>query len=242
MTQRPYEVLARFGGDSKVAGVSVRYIASVNGKEYEGDPQPLSGTDDPAFAVFAESFSAAVVAERDSLANDKATLTTNLATANATIATRDATITQHETTISARDATIETMQADATAAATAAQEAAATAAASIAELTAEKQTLTQQVATLTTEKAAVQAELDDLKASLIPGPRQITPGQLLERISPELMVKIWNSGLPIAGIACATLFTWQGFIDLDSDRLAAILKSLEDAGLLSADDVAKMKA
>lgn len=231
MTQRPYEVLARFGGDGKVAGVSVRYITTVNGKEYEGDPQPLSGTDDPAFAEFAEAFSAAVVAERDSLATDKATLTTELATANATIATRDATITQNETTIAARDATIETMQADATAAAT-----------SVAELTAEKTTLTHQAATLTTEKASVQAELDALKASLIPGPRQITPGQLLERISPELMVKIWNSGLPIAGIACATLFTWQGFIDLDSDRLAAILKSLEDAGLLSADDVAKMKA
>lgn len=80
MTERPYEVLARFGVDGKVAGVSVRHITAVNGKEYEGDPQPLSGTDDPAFSEFAEAFSAAVVAERDTLATDKTTLTQQVAT------------------------------------------------------------------------------------------------------------------------------------------------------------------
>lgn len=80
MTQRPYEVLARFGADGNVAGVSVRHITTVNGREYEGDPQPLSGTDDPEFAVFAESFAAAAVAERDSLLAEKQTLTQQVAT------------------------------------------------------------------------------------------------------------------------------------------------------------------
>lgn len=229
MTQRPYEVLARFGGDSKVAGVSVRYIASVNGKEYEGDPQPLSGTDDPAFAVFAESFSAAVVAERDSLANDKATLTTNLATANATIATRDATITQHETTIADRDATIETMQDDATVAATA-----------ISELTTEKQTLTQQVATLTSEKATVQAELDALKATLVPTATRIWPREFLRRFTNAEIVAIQLSVDPGVIIARTHLQTAVSLIDLTLPETQQLVGLLVLAGIIDSGRAAEV--
>jgi hypothetical protein len=67
MTNRPYELLARFAPDGTVAGVSVRTITTVGGRDYESDPLPLSNTSDPVFVAFAEQFSADVVAERDSL-------------------------------------------------------------------------------------------------------------------------------------------------------------------------------
>ncbi len=74
MTTRPYELLVRFNQAGNVVGVSVRSITTVNGRDYEGDPEPLSGASDPAFTQFAEQFAAAIVAERDQLASDKAGL------------------------------------------------------------------------------------------------------------------------------------------------------------------------
>lgn len=65
MTTRPYELLARFAPDGKVAGVSVRTITTVDGRDYESDPAPLSGATDPAFTAFAEQFASSVVSERD---------------------------------------------------------------------------------------------------------------------------------------------------------------------------------
>lgn len=62
---RPYELLARFAADGTVAGVSVRTITTVNGRDFESDPMPLAGSSDPAFAAFADQFSAAIVSERD---------------------------------------------------------------------------------------------------------------------------------------------------------------------------------
>lgn len=73
MTQAPYELLARFK-DGGVSGVSIRYLFSVGGKTIEGDPEPLAGTNDPAFSAFAEQFAAAAVAERDEIATEKAEL------------------------------------------------------------------------------------------------------------------------------------------------------------------------
>lgn len=70
MTTRPYELLARFAADGTVAGVSVRTITTVNGRDYESDPQPLNGTTDVAFSAFANQFAAAVVAERDIAVSD----------------------------------------------------------------------------------------------------------------------------------------------------------------------------
>jgi hypothetical protein len=75
MTTTPYELLARFATDGTIAGVSVRYLTTLNGKVYEGDPQPLASVDDPAFNDFADQFSAAVVAERDELAEQVGALT-----------------------------------------------------------------------------------------------------------------------------------------------------------------------
>jgi hypothetical protein len=90
MTTTPYELLARFNKNGTIAGVSVRTITTVNGRDYESDPQPLSGASDPAFAAFASQFSAAVVAERNALAADKTALTGTLATRTTELATMTA--------------------------------------------------------------------------------------------------------------------------------------------------------
>ena len=81
MTQRPYELLARFGANGSIAGIHVRTITTVDGRDYEGDPVPLASASDPAFAAFASQFSASAVAERDSLKMQLDTKTTELQTA-----------------------------------------------------------------------------------------------------------------------------------------------------------------
>jgi hypothetical protein len=67
MSTRPYELLARFGKDGIEAGVHVRTITTVNGKDYESDPIPLSDATDPIFVEFAQQFSASVIAENEKL-------------------------------------------------------------------------------------------------------------------------------------------------------------------------------
>lgn len=79
MTKTPYELLVRFDLHGNVSGVSVRYLTTVNGKVYEGDPEPLSGTTDPVFIAFAEQFSASVVSERDELQAEVVTLGNRIA-------------------------------------------------------------------------------------------------------------------------------------------------------------------
>jgi hypothetical protein len=75
MTTKPYELLARFNADGTVAGISVRTITDVNGRDYESDPIPLSAATDPAFIAFAEQFAANAVTERDLLAAQVSELT-----------------------------------------------------------------------------------------------------------------------------------------------------------------------
>jgi hypothetical protein len=65
MTTRPYELLARFAADGTVAGVSIKTITTINGRDYESDPTPLSDATDPAFKAFSEQFAASVVSDRD---------------------------------------------------------------------------------------------------------------------------------------------------------------------------------
>jgi len=88
---KPYELLARFRPDGTVAGVSVRTIETVGGRDYESDPVPLSGATDPAFTAFADQFSASAVAERDAAVASLATATASLTTVTAE---RDAALTQ----------------------------------------------------------------------------------------------------------------------------------------------------
>lgn len=93
MTTTPYELLARFKADGTVAGVSVRTLTTVNGRAREDDPEPLSDATDPAFVAFAETFSAAVVAERDALAVERDALA---ATVETLTTERDAAIANEE--------------------------------------------------------------------------------------------------------------------------------------------------
>lgn len=79
MTTRPYELLARFAADGTVAGVSVRTITTVNGRDYESDPAPLSGATDPAFVAFAEQFAADALTARDAALAQVAELTAEVA-------------------------------------------------------------------------------------------------------------------------------------------------------------------
>lgn len=74
--KKPYELLARFSPDGTISGVSVRYLTTIDGRDYESDPVPLSNAANPEFAAFADQFAAAAVAERDSLKVTLATLTT----------------------------------------------------------------------------------------------------------------------------------------------------------------------
>ena len=91
MSTRPYELLARFGTDGTVAGVSIRTITTIDGKDYESEPRPLAGVTDPAFTAFASAFSASVLAEKEALVSAHKTALdakeAALTTANATIAT-----------------------------------------------------------------------------------------------------------------------------------------------------------
>lgn len=63
MTEKPYELLVRFNPDGTTAGASVRSIVSINGKDFELDPVPLSDATDPAFTKFAEQFAASALAD-----------------------------------------------------------------------------------------------------------------------------------------------------------------------------------
>lgn len=85
MSTRPYEVLARFAADGTVAGVSVRTITTVGGRDYESDPAPLSGATDPAFVAFAEQFAASAVTDRDAALSQVAELTAEVARLTALI-------------------------------------------------------------------------------------------------------------------------------------------------------------
>lgn len=85
MTTRPYELLARFAPDGTVAGVSVRTITTINGRDYENDPTPLSGATDPAFVAFAEQFSAAAIGERDTARSERDAAMQAAATERATM-------------------------------------------------------------------------------------------------------------------------------------------------------------
>lgn len=106
-------------------------------------------------------------------------------------------------------------------------------------------TLNAQIATLTADLSAMTAERDAAVAQIPPppAPREVTPQALLMRVmttSPHAIGKIWSSESEIAGVVAATLFTWPGLINLDSERLKELLGGLTQAGLLTADEVAKI--
>jgi septal ring factor EnvC (AmiA/AmiB activator) len=93
MTTRPYELLARFAMNGTIGGASIRRITALNGRDYEGDPEPLAGAvNDPAFAAFAEQFSAQAVAELESTKVQLADVQKQLSDANQQITALHASI------------------------------------------------------------------------------------------------------------------------------------------------------
>jgi hypothetical protein len=90
MTVKPYELLARFAADGTVAGVSIRTITTLNGRDYESDPRPLAGANDPAFVAFASQFAAAAVSQRDLLNTDLTKMTAERDALNTRVAELEA--------------------------------------------------------------------------------------------------------------------------------------------------------
>jgi len=132
MTTRPYELLARFGADGTISGVSTRTITTADGREYENNPVPLAGTSDPAFTAFATQFAASAVAEKETavanlaakttaydaevakvaaLEAEKATLLSEKATLTATNQELRGDIADLDTALDQANATIEALQA-----------------------------------------------------------------------------------------------------------------------------------
>ena len=62
--EKPYELLARFRPDGTIGGIHCRTIVTINGKDYENDPVPLSSATDPAFTQFTEVFASKAVEEK----------------------------------------------------------------------------------------------------------------------------------------------------------------------------------
>ena len=83
MTPEPYELLVRMPRGKSSGGASVRYLTTVNGRDFEGDPQPLADATDPVFTAFAEQFSAKTVAERDAAVAERDAAQSALATVTA---------------------------------------------------------------------------------------------------------------------------------------------------------------
>ena len=110
MTTRPYELLARFGTDGSVAGVSIRTITTIDGKDYESEPRPLAGVTDPEFIAFSSAFSAGVLAEKEAMVEDHKTELTEkeaaLTEANQTIAGLQAEIAAWESSLADKEASI----------------------------------------------------------------------------------------------------------------------------------------
>lgn len=205
----------------------------VNGKWYPDDPVPLSqaGADADEWKA---AFNAAVQAENDQLKADIVALNADHAAA---VAELQSTITaaNGETQVakSERDAALR----------------------DVAELTSrveplETQVATipalhEQIATLTADLATRTAERDAALAQIppAPGPREVTPQAFLLRVmsvAPHAIGKIWSSESEIAGVVAATLFTWPGLIDLDSPRLKELLGGLEQSGLMTQEEIAKV--
>ncbi len=198
----------------------------VNGKWYHDDPVPLSqaGADADEWKA---AFNAAVQAENDQLKADIVALNADHAAA---VAELQSTITaaNGETQVakSERDAALR----------------------DVAELTSRVELLETQVATIPAlheQIATLTAERDTALAQIPPPPkpREVTPQALLLRVmsvAPHAIGKIWSSESEIAGVVAATLFTWPGLIDLDSPRMKELLGGLEQSGLMTQEEIAKV--
>jgi hypothetical protein len=90
-SSRLYDLHGRINADGTVA-LEVRDLYTVAGRDFEGDPRPMTAEDAEAVAFLGE-FNAAAVAERDTAVADLAVRTTERDEAQALAESRQATIT-----------------------------------------------------------------------------------------------------------------------------------------------------
>ncbi len=223
MTTRPYELLARFNQAGGVAGVSVRTITTVNGRDYEGDPEPLSGVNDPAFTQFASQFSASAVAERDQLASDKSALET---LRDSLTGERDQLLTDKATLTAERDALFTDKQ---------------SLTEQLAATTSERDLLQAQVDPLHSRIAELEAELE---AFLHPpaNDRHLAPYVFLSRLQPQEIIALQTSMDPIVIVGRAKLQTIITYIDLDLPETQQLVQYMELQGLIQPGRAAEILA
>lgn len=205
MTTRPYELLARFANDGSVSGVSVRTISTVNGRDYEDDPSPLSGATDPAFIAFAEAFAAQAVSERDQLLTDKAALESQL---TAMTAERDAglvNVASLQTEV-ARTADRDQLHD---------------------ELASTQSILMSRDARIIELEAQLDALLNPPE-----NPRHLAPYVFLSLLKPQEIVALQTSSDPIVIVGRSKLQTIITYIDLDNEETIGLARYMESIGLI----------
>lgn len=228
MTTRPYELLVCFSSDGSIRGASVRYITTVNGRDYEGDPIPLQGVDDPAFATFAEQFSAAAIAERDTARAELATMTEER---NALASSLAEMTTARDDAWNARDAlTLELQTANELIAQDNIELASNTQAIAEAQLALDKASADLDAATA--EIARLTAEIEELR-NPPNNPRHLAPFDFAARFTDEELYNIETSTDEVVVVQRAKLKTVISYVDLDSPSLQQLVYYLERASVIA---------
>lgn len=218
MTTRPYELLIRFAPNGSIAGASVRYITTVNGRDYEGDPVPLQGVDDPAFAAFAEQFGAAAIAERDQARAELAAMT----------ASREAEIVRAQSSESERDSlasSLAEMTGDRD-----------NALARVAELE-------SALSSAQSELGSAEARILELQSQLPWDPRIIDASAFLSRISQAELLDLTTSGDPVKQQIAAMLAAYRANdwpIMLDSPEMQEAIGYLTQSGMITAEQAGEL--
>jgi len=161
---------------------SLSSVTVVNGRDYPGDPLPLTGEgltalNHPDLAALAEAFSTSIAAERDSLAESLASMT----------AERDSITAERDAMAAERDSLAE----------------------SLASMTAERDAITLERDTAAEAAATVptlQARVEELEALLNP-PDSIWPNEFQRLLTSQQKAAIWNATEPPLTDMAADLFT-----------------------------------
>lgn len=215
MTSRPYELLVRFAPDGSVGGASIRTITTVNGRDYEGDPEPLSGAEDPAFKKFADDFAAAAASERDQLRLE-------LETTRVELEKTQSLLTGSQAEGVRLTADLETARAELVAAR-----------AELDEVRGDLQKSKIEAVQLAAEAEGLRSQLAALEDQVTPdSPRQVPPYTFLSLLKPEEIFGLQTSLDPTVVIARAKLQTIITFVDLDNPETIWLVQYMESIGLV----------
>lgn len=256
MSSRLYELKARIKADASVA-LEVRDLYTVNGKDYEGEPRPLT-KDDADTVAFLAGFNSAAVAERDAKIAELAQARTDHAAA---MAAKEAEHAAALSTLNTEHAEALQAKADEIAALnTAHAEALAAKAEEIAGLQSDLSTAnTDKAAAVSAKDAAeaalataqariaeLEAELEELKNPPV-NPRVLYPSEFIAKFSlPELLGifrGVSSENDQVAGVAMqavAQMFTVTR-VELDSPLLVQLLDGLTATGLIAPGRAAEIR-